>query len=176
MPRTLVGAIFATKSKLLQSIYIPDKDDGEIDLVKINPGETLIKLPIAIFQDGGPVAVQEAVGQPTFSGRCAVVHKKDNAVIDVIIADPDVYHHPDGHHVIPHDNAIHGDKWDGKKFNRKYAELDYKSGKCIGIAYQPIDAFRVTEPGNYLSASPDDMTIGAIHLPSHKIGNPSLLK
>lgn len=49
MARTLVGAIYATKSKLLQRVDIPHGDDSEIDQQRVGPGETLVKIPLDVY-------------------------------------------------------------------------------------------------------------------------------
>jgi hypothetical protein len=118
MPITQVGAIYATGSRLLQRIYIPHADDSEIEQQHVASGETLRRVPLALFRDGGPPALQALIGAPMFSGRCALVHKTSKVVIDVIIADPALYADPDGHLVIADDQAIHGDVWTGTEFRR----------------------------------------------------------
>lgn len=118
---TKVGAFFAAKSLLLLRIYIPDSDDSEIAEQHVRTGESLALVPIEVFKDGGPKAVQSFIGQPSHSGVCAVVHRHTNVVIDRIIAEPELYRHPDGHHVIQHDGAGLGDFWDGRDFIRRSA-------------------------------------------------------
>jgi hypothetical protein len=117
MPVTLVGAVYATDSKLLLRIYIPDDNDGEIDKQPLQAGETLLRVPLAAYRTGGAAAVQALIGPATFSGRCAVVDTT-NKVINCIIADPTLYSLPDLK-IIAHDSVEVGDKWDGKNFIRK---------------------------------------------------------
>jgi hypothetical protein len=112
------GAIYATKSKLLLRIYVPDESDDEINRQHVGPGETLVRVPIEVFRSGDHRVVQAHIGEPAHSGVCAVVHKDTGRVIDRIVADPDLYRHPDGHHVIQSDEAEHDDRWDGQRFLR----------------------------------------------------------
>ena len=109
-----VGAIYATGSKLLQRIYVPDYDDGEIAQQYVGPGKSLMLVPIETFRSGNHTAIQALFGAPAHSGRCAPVRKSTMTVIDLIIADPALYHHPDGHLTIQHDLVDIGDLWDGE--------------------------------------------------------------
>ena len=52
-----VGAIYATGSKLLQRIYVPDYDDGEIAQQYVGPGELLMLVPIETFRSGNHTAI-----------------------------------------------------------------------------------------------------------------------
>jgi hypothetical protein len=99
MPVTQIGVIYATRSKMLQRVYIPDGDDSEIDVQHIHPGEMLIRVPIEVYRGGGADAVQALIGKPAHSGVCRVIHRHTGKIIDRIMADPDVYRHPDGHRV-----------------------------------------------------------------------------
>jgi hypothetical protein len=119
MALTKVGAFFAAKSLLLLRIYIPDSDDSEIARQHVGAGESVALVPIEVFRAGGPKAVQDFIGAPAHSGVCAVVHRHTNVVIDRIIAEPELYSHPQGHLVIQHDGAAHGDLWDGRNFIRR---------------------------------------------------------
>src|ERR1700744_6614666 len=114
MALTKVGAFFAAKSLLLLRIYVPDNDDSEIATQQVGIGESVSLMPIDVFRSGGPKAVQEFIGRPSHSGVCAVVHKHTHVVIDRIIAEPELYRHPQGHPVIQHDDAAYGDLWDGR--------------------------------------------------------------
>lgn len=109
MAVTYVGAIYATASLLLQRVYIPHADDGEIGQQHVGRGETIIIVPIEAYRHGGAAALQALIGEPKHDGRCAVVDHT-GTVVDVIIADPDIYSHPDGHRVIVHAQARVGDK------------------------------------------------------------------
>jgi hypothetical protein len=97
---TSVAAIYATRSKLLQRICIPHADDAELDGLHLHSGESLKKIPIRIYQSGGPQAIQAEIGIPDHDGQCNVVHKETGEIIDRIIADPDVYKHPSGHRIV----------------------------------------------------------------------------
>src|SRR5215472_4451812 len=99
MPVTKVGAVYATRSKLLQRIYIPD-DDTEIARQHVHTGETQIFIDIEVYRAGGPAAVQAIIGTPAHDGTCRVLHKETSEIIDRIVADPDIYKHPDGHRVV----------------------------------------------------------------------------
>jgi len=95
---TAIGAIYATKSKLLLRMHIPDHDD-ELDQVHIGPGESMMRVPIEVFRSGNHLVVQDFIGKPTISGVCEVIHKETGDVINRIIADPELYSDPDGHFV-----------------------------------------------------------------------------
>jgi hypothetical protein len=100
MSITSVGAIFAMGSKLLQRIYIPSADDSEIDGQFVGDGESLLWVPIAVYREGGPTAVQAFVGEPAHNGLCHVIDRVTGDILQTIIADPDIYEHPDGHKVV----------------------------------------------------------------------------
>ena len=106
---TSIGAIYATKSKLLQRVYIPSFDDAEIDNQHVHPGETLTRLPLDLYVPGGAAFCQSIIGVPTFSGRCVVVDD-NNVIVDAITADPDIYWDARGR-VIPSDDGGVGDVW-----------------------------------------------------------------
>jgi hypothetical protein len=131
-----VGAIYATQSLLLQRIYVPTNSDSEIAQQYVAPGESIISVPLATFQQGGAAAIQALIGIPTFSGRCAVVNSS-NVVIDHVIADPALYTDPRGQ-VIPSDQSMVGDTWNGTVFTRPYIELDHTTGLVVAISVQPI--------------------------------------
>ena len=107
--------IYATGSKLLQRIYLPHASDDEIDRQHVGAGETLVRVPMEIFRRGQD-AIQAFIGTPAHSGVCCVVHKETKRVIDRIIADPELYQHPDGHHIIQSDGGDHGQIWTGERF------------------------------------------------------------
>jgi hypothetical protein len=136
MPITSVGAIYATNSKLLQRIYVPHGDDSEIAQQFVAAGETLVSVPLAIYQSGGVLAVQSAIGTPTFSGRCVVVNNA-NSVIDAILADPAIYSDPRGQ-VIPSDFAMVNDHWTGTTFTRVLAQVSLTTGNIVSIGPQAI--------------------------------------
>jgi hypothetical protein len=171
MPVTQVGAFYATGSKLLQRIYIPDHADSEIDQQFIAAGETLLKVPIATYQTGGHPAVQALIGAPTFSGRCALVHKTTSLVLDVIVADPVLYADPNGHHVIPHNQAMAADLWTGtgSQFTRRYVEINPLAPTAltaiVAVSIQNIDTAAPATPGNILMAS-DTLNVGSALAPS----------
>ena len=154
MPVTKVAAIYATRSKLLQRIIVPDNDDKELDQYPPGEGESVAFIPIDTYRKTGAIGAQEIIGQPTFSGVCAVVDKDTNLVIDRIIADPELYASPEGHAVIPSDAAMHGDSWDGTQFSRQFAEVDPTTGMVVDVYVQPIDApppvNRNGGPGEYV--------------------------
>ena len=162
---TSVAAIYATNSKLLQRIVVPDNDDAELDQYPPGPGESLLLVPIENYRVTGAVGAQEVIGPPTFSGVCAVVDKDTNLVIDRIIADPELYASPDGHAVIPSDAAMHGDIWDGTQFSRQFAEVDQITGMVVDVYTVPIDTpppiGRNGDPPNLMMSS-DTLQIGDI--------------
>jgi hypothetical protein len=136
MALTSVGAIYATGSLLLQRIYIPQLDDIEIDQQYVAAGETLVKLPLATF-DEGQAAVQAAIGTPSFSGRCAVVNSS-NVVIALIVADPAIYTDPNGNQVIAHDQANIGDTWNGSVFENTFLEVSPTTAKVVAVTTHNI--------------------------------------
>jgi hypothetical protein len=160
MPVTQVGAIYSTASKLLQRVYIPHADDSEIAQQHVAPGETLLNVPIATYQTGGPSAVQSAIGTPTFSGLCAVVDNT-NTVISVIIADPALYTDPAGNLVIPSDLARVGDTWTGTQFMRRYVEINPKAATAL-TAIVAVATWPVT-------STPTPVTAGDIMIASNTL-------
>jgi hypothetical protein len=50
--------------------------------------------------NGGQAAVQALIGKPAHNGQCKIIHKHTGEVVDRIVADPEIYKHPDGHHVV----------------------------------------------------------------------------
>ena len=163
MSITKVAAIYATGSKLLQRIVVPDYDDKELDRYPPGQGESVVFISIDTYRKTGAIGALEIIGPPTFSGVCAVVDKCTNLVIERIIADPEIYAHPDGHAVIPSDAAMHGDSWDGTQFSRQFAEVDATTGMVVDIYVQPIDALPPAKknggPANLLVSS-DTLQIG----------------
>jgi len=159
MAVTSVGAIYATQSKLLQRIYVPHASDAEIDQQYVGPGESMVYVPANLYLQGGQDAVQTFVGAPTFSGRCAVVDKSTNVVIDHIIADPAIYTHPNGHRVIPHDRTVTGDTWNGNNFIRKFAEISLLTNQYTNISMQNIDTAAPSTKGNILLSNPPNNAV-----------------
>jgi len=100
-----IGAVYATKSKLLLRMHIPDHD-GELDQVHIGPGESMMRVPIEVFRSGNHLVVQDFIGKPTISGVCEVIHKETGEVINRIVADPELYSDPDGHYVVLVDETV----------------------------------------------------------------------
>ena len=106
MAVTQILAIYATKSLLLQRIYIPHADDSENGQQHVAKGESTVLLPLSMYAEGGPQAVQAAIGQPLISGHCVVVDH-NNQIIDHIHADPELYSDPRGR-VIHHSDWVKG--------------------------------------------------------------------
>ncbi len=168
MPVTKVGAIFATSSKLLQRVYIPDADDSEIAQQFVGAGETLLNVPVATYRTGGPVAVQAVIGVPTFSGWCAVVAPDTHLVVAVIIADPALYTDTRGS-VIAHDHVRVGDAWTGAVFTRRYVEINPHAPTAltavVAVSFQDITNPTPITPGNIMMAS-DTLNVGSAIAPS----------
>jgi hypothetical protein len=103
MALTQVGAIYATQTKLLQRIYIPHGDDSEIAQQHVHPMESLLLVPITVYEKGGVAAVQAAVGKSTTDGYCFLHHKDTGEILGAIIWDVTVHGHvhPEGHRVVP---------------------------------------------------------------------------
>jgi hypothetical protein len=106
----MVGAIHATKSLLLQRVYIPSFSDDEIDAQWVGPGETLLRLPLDGYVHGGAAYAQAMIGPAAITGRCAVIDA-NNVVVDLLMADPDIYCHPSGQRVVSSDDLNIGDVW-----------------------------------------------------------------
>jgi hypothetical protein len=163
---TKVGVFYAIGTKLVQRIYIPTTNDSEIDQQFILPGEAVLKVPIDVYRNGGPAAVQTTVGAPTFSGRCAVVDKVTSKVTAVIIADPALYADLGGNQVIPNDNAIIGDLWTGSSFTRRYVEVNPHAptalSAIVAVSVQDITTAAPATAGNILIAS-DVLNVGALN-------------
>jgi hypothetical protein len=155
-----VGAIYATKSLLLQRVYIPDHDVGEIFRQHVGPGESLMLVPINIYRIGGALAVQATIGVPAHSGRCAVVHSQTGEVVDMIIACPDVCQQLNGHSVIQTDIAVQGDMWDGKDFTRMHAHVDAKTGLIITMHRAPIGRALPAPAEHFLLEVAPDAKVG----------------
>ena len=155
MAVTKVGAIYATQSKLLQRVYVPHADDGEINQQHVGAGETRTTAPLATYQTGGPSAVQALIGTPTFSGRCVVIDGT-NTVIDVVIADPTLYTDSRGT-VVPNDLAIPGDLWTGSVFTRRYVEVNPLAATAltaiVAVSVQNIATAAPATAGDILIAS-----------------------
>jgi hypothetical protein len=153
---TQVGAIYATGSKLLQRVYIPSVSNAEIAQQFIATGESLMIVPITTWRTGGEIAVQAAIGTPTFSGRSVVIDKA-NVVTDAIVADPALYTDPRGI-VTAHDFAGVGDTWTGSVFTRRYLEINPHApnvlSSIVGVSVQDIRTAHVVTPGDILLASP----------------------
>jgi hypothetical protein len=173
MALTSVGAIYGTQSNHLQRIYIPDNDDSEINNQYVGPGESVMLVPISVYQNGGPDAVQAAVGpyDTTVAGRCAIVSNTTLKVIDHIIADTNIYNgatglNPDGNHVVRHDNTAIGDAWLSTiNFTRRYAEITPANGSVVAVSTQNIN--------NAAPANGQNLLVGTI--PSHIISNGQVL-
>jgi hypothetical protein len=168
MPVTQVGAIYATGSKLLQRVYIPHADDSEIAQQHVGASETLLNVPIATYRTGGSAAVQALIGTPTFSGRCAVVDKNTNLVVDLLVADPAIYTDVRGP-VVAHDHAMHGDTWTGIVFTRRYVEINPQAPSAltaiVAVSVQNIDTAAPATSGNILMVS-TTLNIGSAISPS----------
>jgi hypothetical protein len=103
MAVTVVLAIYATQTKLLQRVYIPHGDDRETLEQHVHPLESFILVPLSVYEKGGAEAVQDLIGQPTTDGHCAVHHKDTGEIIDYVIWDVTVHGnmHPEGHRIVP---------------------------------------------------------------------------
>ena len=164
---TSVLMIYATRSRHLQRVYIPDDDSEDLSKIILLPGESAAIVPMSIYQTGGPAACQKLLGphDESVAGVCAVVHKDTMAVVDRIIADVEVYHGgsrktPDGHHLVRSDAAKHGDSWDGEQFFRMYAEIHPETGEIAAIERKPIDDPRPTLDGHHLLVANMDHAVG----------------
>ena len=63
-----VAAIYATKSKHLLRIYVPHEEEDEdvqFNRQHLRSGETLIRVPMEVFQSGNHTVIQDIIGNPS---------------------------------------------------------------------------------------------------------------
>src|SRR5215475_9034950 len=91
-----VGIIYATGSKAIRRIIVPDVDSALKDGTnKVSSGETMLVSSGASDLASCMAAVQQATGQVSPYPRCVVIDQA-NKVIDYAMADPALDTHPLG--------------------------------------------------------------------------------
>lgn len=90
---TLIGIVYSAKGLILRRVIQPDFDSQLDDPAWVQPGETMLRIPIAdevltrgLSWEG---IVEAKIGQALNSPRCAVVDPQ-GTVVNVICADPDL--------------------------------------------------------------------------------------
>lgn len=123
----VVGIIHSAKSKMVRRIVSTDAHHTLPD--HVGPGEALYVMDISGDNlDNNHIAAlhdrfYDAMGftpESKPNPRCALVDPS-GTVINMIMADPEIDKHPDGHVISAHDDITIGDKWDGKKFLLRHA-------------------------------------------------------
>lgn len=105
--------VYAAESKAIRRVIYPDDDNQQI---AISDGEAVLVCPIKqkgdLFQ--WKALVEQATGVYPPDPLCAVVDPKDNTVLSVIMADPNLDTHPDGHDLVAaySDEIAAGDSYD----------------------------------------------------------------
>jgi hypothetical protein len=103
---TTFGIVYATGSKMVRRVILPDHDDELLGGLHVGPGESMLVKP------SGPsdiftcqAHVKTATGVQPLDPRCAVVDNT-NTVVAVILADPALDSHPAGALVSCYDPSI----------------------------------------------------------------------
>lgn len=136
MTATKVGILFSVSQRRRRAVILPDSDD-QLPLTP-RPGEGYVEQSLADFHTLGPDhAVEQAAGGPPLPDRCAVV-ASNGEVVGALAGDPAIDGVP-GHSLVPHAQARRGDRYDGSRFLRGYAEVDADSGVVIGVGEFDLD-------------------------------------
>lgn len=109
----MIGIIYATKSKIVRRIVVPDSDAELLDPTLIADGESLLvassSISPSVFEARALIAKAEGIAESDIpDGRCAVVDG-NGFVADVLLADPQL-DKIDGHDLVPHATAMKGDR------------------------------------------------------------------
>ena len=115
---TQLAVFYATQSKILRRIVIPD-NDAQLKLLAVAPGESVLWMQLDRPHDKAScrAAVAAATGVVPPSGRCCVVDER-GVVIAVCNADPALDAHPQGWLVV-NEHANPGDRYAGGVFLRE---------------------------------------------------------
>jgi hypothetical protein len=135
-----IGILYATDTKVWFGWVVPD-EDAQLDTAKFEGTDgrlTLLKYPAGKPRDRASqeAAIFAATGVQPPDGRCVQIDK-DGTVIAVTRGCPIASAMPE---LIPHAEAIPGDRWDGTQFLRKQAIIDKQSRTVEAISELPIDA------------------------------------
>jgi hypothetical protein len=115
---TQLAVFYATESKILRRLVIPD-DDARLERLVVPPGESVLRMPLDRPHDEAscPAAIAVATGVAPPSGRCCVVDGS-GLVIAVCNADPALDAHPQGW-LVANERANPGDRHAGSEFLRE---------------------------------------------------------
>lgn len=115
---TQLAVFYATESKILRRMVIPD-DDAQLDRLAVPPGESVLRMQLDRPHDEAScrAAIAAATGIVPPSGRCCVVDES-GVVVAVCNADPVLDAHPQGRLVASAD-VNSGDRHAGGVFLRE---------------------------------------------------------
>jgi hypothetical protein len=115
---TQLAVFYATQSKILRRVVIPDHD-AQLEGLAVPPGESVLWMQLDRPHDEGScrAAIATATGVVPPSGRCCVVDER-GVVIAVCNADPALDAHPQGWLVVS-EHANPGDRYAGGVFLRE---------------------------------------------------------
>ena len=116
---TQLAVFYATESKILRRIVIPD-DDAQLERLVVPPGESVLRMQLDRPHDevSCRAEIAAAMGVAPPSGRCCVVDER-GIVIAVCNADPALDAHPQGWLVASEDGEP-GDRHPGGMFRREF--------------------------------------------------------
>lgn len=144
---TQAVAIYATASKIIRRIIVPD-NDAALALHQPLPGESRLLVAIGAHDLASvKAAVATATGVTPPSGRCCIVDGSGN-VIGACSADPALDAAPAGASLVASDVAAPGDRYVAGIFQRQYAVVNSATNTVTAIEYLPIGAAAAT--GSYL--------------------------
>ena len=138
---TKVGIVYATASKIIRRLIVPDNDSELNDPAHVQAGETML---IADFNTvphplAAPAALMSHLGVASLpSGRCAAVNPSTSIVEQVLLADPAIDKHPI-YTLVLNDTATAG--WKHSQVNGAdvflppYAVVSKTTGKVTAIEY-----------------------------------------
>jgi hypothetical protein len=114
---TQLAVFYATQSKILRHMVIPD-DDAQLERLAVPPGESVLRMQLDRPHDEAScrAAIAAATGVVPPSGRCCVVDES-RVVIAVCNADPALDAHPQGW-LVASEQAYPGDRHAGGVFLR----------------------------------------------------------
>jgi hypothetical protein len=115
---TQPAVVYATQSKILRRMVIPD-DDAQLERRAVPPGEGVLRMQLDRPHDESScrAAIAAATGVVPPSGRCCAVDES-GAVIAVCNADPALDAHPPGW-LVASEQANPGDRHAGGVFLRE---------------------------------------------------------
>jgi hypothetical protein len=134
---TRFAVFYATVSKVLRRIVIPDHD-SQLAALSVPPGERMMLLPLAQPPDDASwrATIAAAAGVPTSSGRCCIIDGGGD-VIGTCNADPALDSHQRGQ-LVASDHAGPGDRYLDGTFLRRYAVVSSATNTVATTAWLPI--------------------------------------